>query len=103
MKTEDITALFKGYEQAACEINQVECWSARDLCPLLGYTQWRNFVNVIDKAKEACVNAGQSLADHFADVSKMVTLGSKAERNVDDIMLMNYNLSQCTLVEKKII
>ena len=88
MKKEEILALFKSYEEAACTIDNTECWSARELCGLLGYTQWRNFSNVIDKAKEACNNAGQSAVDHFADVSKMVNLGSGAEREVEDIMFI---------------
>jgi len=87
MKKEEILALFKSYEEAVCKIDETECWSARSLCSLFGYSQWRNFNNVIDKAKEACNNAGQSVSDHFADVSKMVSLGSGSERNIDDVML----------------
>ena len=90
MKTENIKSLFEQFEAIVCDYNGVECWSARELHTLLGYTQWRNFLLVVDKAKSACANAGVNVADHFADVSKMVSLGSNSQREVADIMLTRY-------------
>jgi DNA-damage-inducible protein D len=46
-----------------------------------GYTEWRNFIKVIDKAKDAAVNAGEKLIGHFVDVNKMVEFGNKAKKN----------------------
>lgn len=90
MNKEEIFALFKSFEDTVCQIDMTECWSARDLQKLLGYSLWQNFVNVIKKAKDACENVGQSVADHFIDVNKKVELGSRAFREVDDIMLTRY-------------
>ena len=87
MKQEEIQSLFKSYEEAACMIDETECWSARDLQKLFGYSLWQNFCNVIDRAKEACMNVGQPLSDHFIDVNKKVELGSGAFREVEDTML----------------
>ena len=90
MKSKEIKELFNKFEQIACEYEGVECWSARELAVLLGYTQWRNFECAIEKAKESCANANENVAYHFADVSKMVTLGSGSVREVDDYMLTRY-------------
>ncbi len=85
-----ITKLQKSFEDCAREADGIEFWFARDLQELLGYDQWRNFLAVIDKAKESCKNAGQIVADHFADVSKKVKIGSEAEREIEDFMLTRY-------------
>lgn len=71
-------------------IDETECWSARNLQELLGYSLWQNFNNVINKAKSACENVGQPVADHFIDVNKMIIAGKGAHRDVEDVMLTRY-------------
>ena len=90
MKQEEIRLLFQQFEQVACVSGEVECWSARELCELMGYKLWQNFTKVIEKAKAACSNVGQNIEDHFIDVNKKVSIGSGAERQIDDIMLTRY-------------
>lgn len=90
MKTEEIKELFTRFESIVCEYNGVECWSARELYSLLGYTQWRNFLPAIEKAKASCQNAGEDTVYHFADVRKMITLAKGAEREIDNILLTRY-------------
>ena len=90
MKKEEIKQLFEQFESAASELEGIECWSARELQKLLGYSKWENFEKVIQKAKDACFNAGVNIDDHFPDVRKMVTIGSDAARPIEDILLTRY-------------
>jgi DNA-damage-inducible protein D len=84
MEKELITRLHKNFEDFVQDDNGVEFWFARDLQQLLSYTQWRNFEQVIEKAKLACQNAGQEVSDHFAEASKMVGIGSSSIREIAD-------------------
>jgi len=70
--------------------NGREYWSARDFAKVLEYADYRNFISVVNKAKEACKNSSQVVSDHFVDVNEMVLLGSGAERQVDSIKLSRY-------------
>src|SRR3989338_4016036 len=60
-------------------------WSARELGKILGYLEYRNFLPVIAKAKEACQNSGQRTDDHFVDIHEMVAIGSGAMREMPSI------------------
>ena len=67
-----------------------EFWYARELQIALGYAKWGNFKKVIEKAVAACNNSENSIQDHFADVGKMVNIGSGAERKIEDLELSRY-------------
>lgn len=90
MKKEFISELFKKFEDACYDFDGVECWSARELQDILGYSQWRNFKNVIDKAQKSCEQAGEEAKNHFAEFSKMVEIGSGAQKPIEDIALTRY-------------
>jgi DNA-damage-inducible protein D len=90
MKESEIKNLFEQFEAIACDYHGVECWSARDLQTLLGYSKWENFVNAIEKAKESCENANISILSHFPDVRKIVQTGLGVGKEVSDIMLTRY-------------
>jgi DNA-damage-inducible protein D len=90
MEKKTIELYRKKFDDIRHEANGVEYWYARELMKLLDYIQWRNFENVLKKGMLSCKNNGINIADHFAGVSKMVSLGSGAVREVEDYMLTRY-------------
>jgi DNA-damage-inducible protein D len=92
MEKDIIIRLHKNFEQSVYKDQEtgLEFWLARELQDLLGYTQWRSFEAVIEKAKTACKNSGHNPEDHFAQTRKMVDIGSDAKRQIDDIALTRY-------------
>lgn len=91
MKTDLIHSLTDSFEAHAQQTEGgVEFWLARDLQHLLGYSEWRNFIAVISRAKTACEVSGHAIADHFVDVNKTIQMPKGAEKEVDEIMLSRY-------------
>ncbi|AUU29985.1 DNA damage-inducible protein D [Shigella flexneri] len=70
--------------------NGAEQWSARQLGKLLGYSEYRHFIPVLTRAKEACENSGHTIDDHFEEILDMVKIGSNAKRALKDIVLSRY-------------
>ena len=70
--------------------NGVEFWYARELMPILQYSNWQNFEKIINKAKISCKNSDISVLDHFTDINKMVQIGSGAYRKQSDYKLTRY-------------
>jgi DNA-damage-inducible protein D len=91
MKTDLIHTLTDTFEAHAQQTDGgIGFWLARDLQHLLGYTEWRNFIAVVSKAKVASEISGHSPLDHFVDVNKTIAMPKGAEKEVPDIMLTRY-------------
>ncbi|NLR78955.1 DNA damage-inducible protein D [Chitinophaga eiseniae] len=90
MKKELIDALFAQFEQACYLHQEVECWSARELQPILGYLRWENFFKVIEKARISCENSGGAILDHFRDLTKTINTPKGGQRALQDFALTRY-------------
>ena len=92
MKSERIAQLHAAFERLLHRAEETgpEFWLAREIQPLLGYARWENFDKVLQKARTACQNSGYDATDHFLDITKMVDVGSGAQRKIDDVALTRY-------------
>ncbi len=86
MQKEQISELFEKFENACYLYQDIECWSARELQGILGYSKWENFEKVLIKAKESCANTQISIEDHFRDIP----LNPELENQVSDMALTRY-------------
>lgn len=86
--TDQHHATFEGLRQTDEEGN--EFWLARQLAEVLGYSQYRHFTPVVERAREACLRSGHVIEDHIEDILTMVAIGSGAQRQVPDIRLSRY-------------
>ena len=86
--TDQIATTFDGIRRR--DDDGIEYWLARELAPMLDYRDWRNFMQVVEKARVACRESGHPDQDHFGDITKMVDIGSGAQREVPDLRLSRY-------------
>ena len=89
METSILYNLFASFESIVKTVDGVECWSARELYPLLGYTQWRGFSETIERAKQSCKSASGDILANCAVVRKIVKTGIST-KEIDDILLTRY-------------
>ncbi len=86
--TKEVASLFESLKH----VNEdgVEYWSARELYPYLGYTQWRRFEDAIERAKESCKSASQPIEEHFAGAGKVLALRNGGSNTIKDVLLTRY-------------
>lgn len=85
-----VSEYLKNFEESVCFEGDLEFWYARDLARLLGYQDWRNFQNVIEKAKQSCERSSHPFVYHFVEVNRVIKVGKGGDMGVNDIKLTRY-------------